>query len=227
MKAIVLCGGLGTRLGALTHETPKPLLEVAGRPFITHVLDHLAASGTTEIVLAVSFQWQKLRDALGASWQGLTLHYSVESEPLGTGGAVRHAMNQVGWFDAIVANGDTLLKMNPQLLSDAATQHSADVVLALKRVDDASRYGRVRIEADSRVVAFEEKGQSGEGLINAGLYWMRAKVLDKAPDEVFSLERDLMAEYVTELAMYGVETPGYFVDMGIPEDLERARRELS
>jgi D-glycero-alpha-D-manno-heptose 1-phosphate guanylyltransferase len=227
MKAVVLCGGLGTRLGALTRETPKPLLEVAGRPFISHVLDHLAANGTTEIVLAVSFQWQKLRGALGSSWQGLPLHYSVEPEPMGTGGAVRHAMDQLGWVEAIVANGDTLLKMNPNLLHGAAGQHSADMVMALKRVDDASRYGRVRIEADSRVVGFEEKGQSGEGLINAGLYWMRARVLDKAPDRIFSLERDLMAEHVTELAMYGVETSGYFVDMGIPEDLERARRELS
>jgi D-glycero-alpha-D-manno-heptose 1-phosphate guanylyltransferase len=191
------------------------------------VLDHLAANGTTEIVLAVSFQWQKVRDALGSSWQGLPLHYSVELEPMGTGGAVRHAMNQMEWVEAIVANGDTLLKMNPNLLHSAAGQHSADMVIALKQVDDASRYGRVRIEVDSRVVAFEEKGQSGEGLINAGLYWMRARVLDKAPDGVFSLERDLMAEHVTKLAMYGVETSGYFVDMGIPDDLERARRELS
>jgi NDP-sugar pyrophosphorylase family protein len=227
MKAVVLCGGLGTRLGPLTRETPKPLLDIGGKPFITNVLDHLAANGTTEIVLAVSFQWQKLRDALGETWRGLPLHYSVEAEPLGTGGAVRQAMHQMGWTEAIVANGDTLLRMDPRLLRDAASQHSADLVLALIQVNDASRYGCVRVGVDSRVLEFEEKGQSGKGLINAGLYWIRAGVLDKGPDGVFSLERDLMAAQVNDLAMYGVATSSYFIDMGIPEDLERARRELS
>ena len=99
--------------------------------------------------------------------------------------------------------------------------------MALKWIDDVSRYGSVSLGPGSRVIAFEEKGQSGEGLVNAGLYWIKASVFDRAPDGVFSLERDLMAEHVTKLAMYGVETSGYFVDMGIPEDLERARRELS
>jgi D-glycero-alpha-D-manno-heptose 1-phosphate guanylyltransferase len=227
MKAVVLCGGLGTRLGALTRATPKPLIDVAGKPFINYVLDQLAASGTTEVVLAVSFQWQKLRDSLGESWQGVPLHYSVEPEPLGTGGAVRHAMNQMGWVEAIVANGDTLLKMDSRILRDTANHFSADIVMALKWIDDVSRYGSVSLGPGSRVIAFEEKGQSGEGLVNAGLYWIKASVFDRAPDGVFSLERDLMAEHVTKLAMYGVETSGYFVDMGIPEDLERARREMS
>jgi len=227
MRAVVLCGGLGTRLGELTREIPKPLLAVSGRTFISYMLDHLAANDTTEIVFAVSFQWQSLRDALGSPWQGLSLNYSVELGPMVTGGAVRCAMNQMKWVEAIVANGDTLLKMNANLLNGAADQHSADIAIALKQVDDESRYERAPIEADPRVLAFEEKGQSGEGLINAGLYWMRAKVLNEAPNGVFSLEQDLMAEHMTELAMYAAETSGYFVDMGIPEDLERARRELA
>lgn len=227
MKAVVLCGGLGTRLGALTRETPKPLLDIAGKPFIAYVLDHLAASGTGEFVLAVSFHWQKLRDTLGASWNGLPLSYSVEPEPLGTGGAVRYAMNHMGWDSALVANGDTLLKMDPRLLYEAAEQNSADMVLALKRVGDASRYGRVRMSADSRVVAFEEKGQTGEGLINAGLYWISRTALALPERTAFSLEQDVMSARMAELRMYGVSIDEYFIDMGVPVDLERARHDLS
>lgn len=227
MKAVVLCGGLGTRLGELTRETPKPLLEVGGKPFVAHVLEKLQAGGVTQACLAVSFQWQKLKSALGDSWNGLPLTYSVESEPMGTGGAVRQALQQMGWAEAFVANGDTLIDVDLGGMRNVATTNRADWVIALKRVDDAARFGRVNLGAGSRVASFSEKGLSGPGLINAGLYWLRAEALDHAPQGVFSLERDLMAAHVSKLAMYGLETSGYFIDMGIPEALIRARRDLA
>ena len=226
VNAVVLCGGLGTRLGELTRETPKPLLEVGGKPLVAHVLEKLQAGGVTQACLAVSFQWQKLKYALGDSWNGLQLTYSVESEPMGTGGAVRQALQQMGWAEAFVANGDTLIDVDLGGMRNVATTNQADWVIALKLVDDAARFGRVNIGTGLRVTSFSEKGLPGPGLINAGLYWLRARVLEQAPLGVFSLERDLMAVSVSELAMYGFVTSGYFIDMGIPEDLERARRDL-
>ncbi|WVN42124.1 sugar phosphate nucleotidyltransferase [beta proteobacterium MWH-UniP1] len=227
MNSIVLCGGLGTRLGGLTRTTPKPLLEVAGKPFISHVLEKLRAAGVTYVCLAVGFQWEKIRAALGDSWAGLSLSYSVESKPLGTGGAVRKALQSMCWSEAFVVNGDTLVDVELLAMRNLALSRDADLVIALKNVEETARYGRVNLLQSSRIASFSEKGLSDPGLINAGLYWLKAEALNCFQGEVFSLERDIMASHVHDLSIYGFVTPGYFIDMGIPEDLERARRELS
>ncbi len=226
MKAVVLCGGLGTRLGELTRETPKPLLEVAGRPFVTHVLEQLQKEGVTHACLAVSFQWQKLKAALGECWNGLPLSYSVEKKPLGTGGAIRQALTTMGWPEAVIANGDTLVEASLERMHELAQQVGADVVLALKQVQDTARYGRVNLLPSSRVSSFSEKGISGPGLINAGLFWIRADLLASIPQQVFSFEQDLMMANLKELAIYAISTDGYFIDMGIPEDLAKACQDL-
>lgn len=227
MKAVVLCGGLGTRLGKLTCTTPKPLLDVAGEPFIVRVLEQLQARGITHVCLAVGFHWEKIRAALGDSWAGISLSYSVESKPLGTGGAVRKALKLMRWSEAFVVNGDTLVDVELLSMRNLALSRDADLVIALKNVEETARFGRVNLLQSSQIVSFSEKGLSGPGLINAGLYWLNAEVLNCFHGEVFSLERDIMASHVQDLSIYGFVTSGYFIDMGVPEDLERARRELS
>lgn len=226
MKAIILCGGLGTRLGELTRDTPKPLLDVAGRPFVTHVMDHLIDGGVDEIALAVSFRWERFRDSLGYFWRGVPLRYSIEPSPLGTGGAVRQALERMGWEDALVANGDTLVEIEPSRLVYHAQRTAADVVLTLCSVTDTTRYGGVRLAPDTRVQGFQEKGIGGAGLINGGLYWLHRSALGSAVDSTFSLEADLLATRWAQLRMFGTVTDGYFIDIGVPQDLERARREL-
>jgi len=227
MKAIVLCGGLGTRLGELTRALPKPLVEVAGRPFLAWVLDQLSQGGIDELVLAVSFHWEKIRDAIGTQWRGVPVSYSVEPEPLGTGGAIKHALRQTAAREAIVTNGDTLLKLDARELVQFARGAHADIGLALKQVPDAGRFGRVVTDASGRIVSFEEKGAPCAGLINAGLYYVKAPVLDAIEAECFSFEHDVLKPGCERNALYGLQTDGYFVDMGVPDDLMRARRELA
>lgn len=227
MNAIVLCGGLGTRLGELTRDTPKPLLDVAGQPFVTHVLERLQGNGVTHACLAVSFQWHKLRAALGDHWNGLPLSYSVEDKPLGTGGAIREALKTMGWPEALIANGDTLVEADLRQMHAFGQRAEADVVLILKQVPDTARYGRVNLLPSGRVRSFSEKGVGGPGLINAGLFWLRAEILTAIPHAVFSIEQDVMMAHLQEHAIYGLTTDGYFIDMGIPEDLERARQDLA
>ena len=226
MDAIVLCGGLGTRLGELTRETPKPLIEVAGRPFVTHVLDHLVSAGAKRIVLAVSFQWEKLRDALGYSWLGIPLSYCVESVPMGTGGAIKFAMQQNDLETALVVNGDTLLLESPRPLMDLSSFYQADVVMALKSVENAGRFGRVLIESNGRVISFEEKGSTIPGHINAGMYYVHRRVFNEIDKNKFSFENDILSKYCEHLQIFGHTTDAYFIDMGVPEDLLRARLEL-
>jgi D-glycero-alpha-D-manno-heptose 1-phosphate guanylyltransferase len=226
MDAIVLCGGLGTRLGDLTRETPKPLIEVAGRPFVTHVLDHLVSNGVKKIVLAVSFQWEKLRDALGFSWRGIPLSYCVEYAPMGTGGAIKFALQQNDLDKALVVNGDTLLLESPRPLMDLSDFYKADVMIALKRVENAGRFGRVLIEPNGRVISFEEKGSTDSGHINAGMYFVHRRVLSEINKNKFSFENDILSKYCVHLQIFGHTTNAYFIDMGVPEDLLRARLEL-
>lgn len=227
MRAIVLCGGLGTRLGPLTRQTPKPLLEVGNKPFIIHVLESLRVSGVSSVCLAVSFRWQKLKSALGDSWQGMPISYSVETEPLGTGGAVRQAVMQMGWGDVFVANGDTLVATNLVGMREMAIAHKADCVLTLKHLSDTSRFGAVGLADDGRITSYGEKAFGGPGYINAGLYWLREGTIASMPHGVFSFEKDFLSEDISSMTVFGFVTEGYFIDMGVPDDLERARRELA
>jgi D-glycero-alpha-D-manno-heptose 1-phosphate guanylyltransferase len=227
VKAIVLCGGLGTRLGALTQDTPKPLIEVAGRPFLQHVLEQLRSAPIDGFVLAVSFHWEKVRALIGEHWQGLPVQYSVESTPLGTGGAIRQAMRQGLLPEALVANGDTLIRCDAAALVEFAGRRDADVSMALKEMPDCSRFGRVLTEADGRVTGFAEKGLGGPGHINAGVYWLKSAVLEPEAEVGFSFEQAVLARRHRDLRIFGLPTPGYFVDMGIPEDLARARSDLA
>jgi D-glycero-alpha-D-manno-heptose 1-phosphate guanylyltransferase len=227
LKAIVLCGGLGTRLGNLTQDTPKPLIWVSGRPFLAHVLDQLLAAPLDEIVLAVSFQWQKVQAAIGNRWRDVKVSYSIEQEPLGTGGAIRRAMQQSGVTEALVANGDTLLKMNADDLARFARQHGADIAVALRATEDSSRFGKVNIDPTGRIVAFEEKASGSRGLINSGVYYLKSSVFNQIDTPSFSFEKDILAGHHGRLAIYGMQTTAYFIDMGVPKDLARARLELS
>lgn len=227
MKAIVLCGGLGTRLGELTRETPKPLIHVAGKPFLEYVLDQLLTAPIDEIVLAVSFQWQKIHETIGEQWRGVKVSYSIEQHALGTGGAIKQAMSQNRIVEAIVVNGDTLLKFDADELARLSQENQADIGMALKEMEDCSRYGKVTIDSAHRVVAFEEKGQRSPGLINSGVYYIKELVFSSVSAEVFSFENDILALKLSNLAIYGIPTDAYFIDMGVPEDLSRAQSELA
>jgi D-glycero-alpha-D-manno-heptose 1-phosphate guanylyltransferase len=226
MKAIVLCGGLGTRLGALTRNTPKPLIDVAGRPFLALVLDKLCIPEIDGFVLATGFHAEQVSDAIKATWQDRPVHYSVEGQPLGTGGAIRLAMENFGLDQALVVNGDTLFDCDLHAMVDGFNGSRWATRMALLHVNDCARYGRVQLADDSRVIGFGESGHLGAGLINAGVYVQRRAPLDSYGAAPFSFETDYLAKLNSAWPIQGQVKDGYFVDMGIPEDLARARHDL-
>jgi D-glycero-alpha-D-manno-heptose 1-phosphate guanylyltransferase len=226
MQLIVLCGGLGTRLGPLTRETPKPMLQVAGRPFLAHVLDRIHLPGISSIVLAVGFQWEKISSYVGNHWNGIPIHYAVETQPLGTGGAIKNAMTTVGADEALIVNGDTLFPINLISFIDFAKERNALVCLALRPVDDCSRYGRVTLGSSGEMLTFGEKGFNGAGLINGGVYYIRRKCFDGIMAESFSFETDFLATQPPGHPIYAMTFDNYFIDIGIPSDLLRAEVEL-
>jgi len=227
LDAIVLAGGLGTRLRAAVPDLPKPLAPVAGLPFLAWVLDHLAAQGVRRAVLAVGYRHEAIRDHFGARHRGMRLAYAVEPRPLGTGGAIRAALAECTTDPVLVVNGDTLFEID---LSPLLARHRAagrSLTMALCRVPDTARYGRVAV-TDGVVTGFEEKGASGPGRINAGVYVLSARLFDGyVLPAAFSFEEELLAPHVAALAPAVHEAEGYFVDIGVPDDYRRARAELA
>ena len=226
MKAVVLCGGLGTRLGSLTKETPKPLLEVAGKPFIAHVLNRLTRAGVDGLVLAAGFQWEKLQAYVGTIWDGVPVQYSVESHPLGTGGAIKAAMTNASLLEALVFNGDTLFDIEIPLFLKFAKEKDATTCIALRKVEDCSRYGRITVADNGKMITFGEKGYMGAGLINAGIYYLRSSTLNEITSEAFSFEADFLSLKPIDPSVYCLPFENYFIDIGIPADLQRAQAEL-
>jgi D-glycero-alpha-D-manno-heptose 1-phosphate guanylyltransferase len=226
-EAIILAGGLGTRLRGVVGDRPKPMAPVAGRPFLAHVLDRLVAGGVRHAVLAVGYKHEVIREHFGTSYGALALSYVVEAEPLGTGGGLRLGASALRGDVALAMNGDTLFAVDLAALAALFLGRGADIALALKRVPDVGRYGAVRLGPDGRVLAFGEKGGSGPGSINGGVYVLgRGLLADPALPEVFSFERDLLEPRHRELRAYGLESDAYFIDIGIPEDYARAQEEL-
>ena len=226
MKAVILCGGLGTRLGRLTKDTPKPLLEVAGKPFIAHVLNRLRFAGIDGLVLAAGFQWAKLKHYIGDSWEGVPVHYSVEPFPLGTGGAIKAAMASATLSEALVFNGDTLFDIDIASFLDFANKSAAQACISLRIVENCSRYGRVTVGPNGEMLTFGEKGYKDAGLINGGIYYLRSHCLDRIRAESFSFESDFLSLQQPGLSIYGMPFDDYFIDIGIPSDLKRAELEL-
>lgn len=224
MQAIVLAGGLGTRLRGVVPDLPKPMAPVAGRPFLAWVLDRLLEAGFDLAVLAVGYRYEAIRDHFGDAYQGLALRYSVEDAPLGTGGAIRLAGAQAERFPVFVLNGDTFLDLDYRAMLAAHATANAAMSVAVCRVHDVSRYGALGL-AHGHIEAFLEKGPSGPGYINAGTYLLSRDILERIPaDGPYSFEQQLLVPHVVDIRPTAFVTNGLFIDIGVPEDYARAQQ---
>ena len=222
--AFVLCGGQGTRLRPVVADRPKSMALISGTPFLQLLLDHLKSQEVDDVVLGTGYMSEQIESYFGSGTKlGLRIRYSREHEPLGTGGALKLAEPLVS-DPVLVLNGDTYLKSSIGRMLDLFTDKRAEMVIALQAVADVSRYGSVAIDPDGRITAFVEKGAAeGAGLINAGVYLLRKRIIrDLAADRAISLERDVLPRLL-DRGVYGLICSGLFIDIGIPEDLERAQ----
>ncbi len=230
ITAVVLCGGLGTRLRSVSADRPKPMVDVAGRPFLEYILDYLIDQGVTKAVLAVSFKKEAIIDHFGTKYKNLDLSYSIESIPLGTGGAIKQSILQlVDHCDQLilVINGDTLVEYQLEDMLSELNHGNAELVISLKAMEDTSRYGRVNVN-DRGVTQFEEKKGGVPGLINAGVYLFNSHLQDEFPrQETFSFENDVLENIVHTHRVLASVTNGYFIDIGVPDDFKKAQRDLS
>ena len=230
MQALVLAGGEGTRLRPLTLTTPKPAMPLAGRPFLSFMLDWIRGHGVTEVILSCGFRSDDVRAVLGDIYEGMRLRYVVEEEPLGTAGPVRLAFDE-GLLEErfLVLNGDVLTDMD---LTAELTQHEgtgARVTLALYAVQDTAGFGVVPTDDQGRVEAFLEKsaGPAPTNRINAGAYVVEREVIEALvpAGRAVSFEREVFPELVGD-ALYGYAAEGYWIDIGTPERYLEATHDL-
>ena len=221
MEAIILAGGLGTRLRSVVSEVPKCMAPVDGKPFLQFVLEWLSRFDITHVVLSVGYLKEQIIDFVNARDWPFEVSYAVEKEPLGTGGGIRLALQKCRGKQVFVLNGDTFFNIDLNALS-----FSAPVSLALKPMRDFDRYGAVDWNGDL-VTGFHEKQPCAEGLINGGIYAIDRSQLDIALyPKRFSFEKDLLEPLAGYGLVAGEVQDGYFIDIGIPEDYARAQREL-
>lgn len=226
MEAIILAGGLGTRLKKVVPDLPKPMAPVAGRPFLEILLSMLASKGFTRVILSLGFMSEKISLHFGDSYLGMDLIYEVEGQPLGTGGAIRAALAQCEEDHAFIFNGDTYLELEVDEL-EKLWQESHNPVIVVREVPDTTRFGRVEI-SDGRVIVFLEKGESGLGLINAGCYVLPKYALDEFPlGQPFSIETEFFIKNLQHIRFDGFITQGRFIDIGVPVDYSLAQTELA
>jgi mannose-1-phosphate guanylyltransferase len=225
MKALILAGGMGTRLRPLTFSTPKPLLPLLDRPMVMHIIDSLPQEVDT-VVLAVSYMKDQLEDFFRRNDCGRRVVLVNEDEPLGTGGAIRNVRQHLD--DTFLCfNGDIISSLDLRDLLSFHKRHGGIGTLSLWQVPDPSAFGVVGLDRD-RIIDFQEKPAPGTAisdLINAGIYVFQPELLDHIPSGVVSLERQVFP-MILEKRMYGYRFQGYWVDCGTPESYLRAQSEL-
>lgn len=226
-SAVVLAGGLGTRLREAVADRPKVLAPVCGRPFLFHLLDDLQAAGVRETVLCISYMAEAVRGTVGDRYGSMAIRYSVEETPLGTGGALRQALPLVGSETCLVANGDSLFRTDLGRFWSWHLARELPASLLLTRVDDASRFGRVEVDDLGRIVRFAEKdGVASPGWINAGIYLLhRSRLSGIPPGHAISLEKDIFPQLLPR-GLFGLAAEGLFMDIGTPESYRWAETAL-
>jgi D-glycero-alpha-D-manno-heptose 1-phosphate guanylyltransferase len=224
MQAVILAGGLGTRLRERVADRPKAMASVAGRPFLDYLLAWLERGGCQGVVLATGHLSDVIERHFGHHHGHMHVAYSHEEQPLGTGGAVLQALRgHLAGQPALVLNGDTWLGLDLQMFVRWCEQAPQSDAMVLRAVDDAARFGRVTL-ADGMVAGFGEKSVPGPGLINAGAYWLREQSFEGlALPAAFSLEKDVFEPHVRRLGMRAYVSDGAFIDIGVPDDFDRAQ----
>jgi len=229
-NAIILCGGAGLRLRSVTGDTPKAMAEISGRPFLELLLRQLGRHGFQRVVLAVGYQKDIIRSHFGTRAFGLSLEYSVETTPLGTGGAVRNAVDLVASDSVLIMNGDSYTPVNLSWLSVEHSEAKVDLSIVVVKADGRNDCGLLSLGPDQRIVGFKERqSSSGTVYINAGIYLATRALLHEIPAQLqLSLEEQLIPQWLTNgKAVRGFISQASCVDIGTPERYQRAQSALA
>jgi len=226
VEAIILAGGLGTRLQDVVYDMPKPMAAINGKPFLSYLLNELSLQGIERVILSVGYKYKMIEAYFGHRHAGMELVYAIEPEPLGTGGGIKLALEQVSGERVFLFNGDTLFKVPLAEMDNFHLKKNFDLTLAVKELTDFDRYGRVEI-TEGKIQAFHEKEKVAQGFINGGVYLMEKDILQKGSYPAkFSFEKDFLEKQIGQISCGAFPANGYFLDIGIPETYEQAQNDF-
>ena len=225
--AIILAGGLGTRLRSVVSDLPKCMAVVNNRPFIDYVIDYLQKQGITHFIFSVGYKADHIIQHIQSNYPQLKADFAIEDHPLGTGGAIHYACQCTNEINTIIVNGDTLFKVKLSELTQMHISHNAECTLSLKDMHDFERYGVVTQNENNQITGFKEKQYYKFGRINGGVYALNIPAFKQHPfPAAFSFEKDYLEAYHHKGLFWGYTTDEYFIDIGIPEDFTKAQNEL-
>ncbi len=231
-EAIILAGGLGTRLRSVVADKPKCMAPVAGKPFLDYLILFLKNNGIENFIFSVGYMHEVIEDYLQKNFNELNYKISLENEPLGTGGAIKLACLKTLEKDVLICNGDTFYKIDLIELNNFHQRKEASCSLTLKPMKNFDRYGVVELNKDESIKTFKEKQFYKSGLINGGVYALNVfQFLIEELPEKFSFEKEFLEKKVClqegkNSTLFGLTQDSYFIDIGIPEDYEKAQKEL-
>ncbi|HLD76654.1 MAG TPA: D-glycero-beta-D-manno-heptose 1,7-bisphosphate 7-phosphatase [Rickettsiales bacterium] len=241
MQVIILAGGLGTRLREVVKDVPKPMADIAGKPFLALLLDYLKNYKITKVIISSYHLHEKITSYFGDEYEGIKISYSLENQLLGTGGAIINSLKNCDLTKPIlVLNGDSFLQIDYKKFIKFHFDNGCDLSVALRKMEDCSRYGAVEINDQNKIISFKEKPltpalspQAGRGsvdsfgLINGGIYIINPKIFQQFNlPEKFSFEQNFLMKYLQDLEFKGFVSDDYFIDIGIPDDYVKAQEEL-
>lgn len=229
MQAIILAGGFGTRLkSVLGDEIPKPMAPIAGEPFLAHYLRYLKKQGVTKALLSLHHLPHTIQNYFGDAFEGIQLQYAVEKEPLGTGGAIAYGLSLLRPAEPIfVSNGDSFIELDIKAMRRAHMESQTTLTIALRKMTDCSRYGQAFVDDENRITRFQYPGNAEPGYISLGCYIVSPDIFKHyGLQKNFSFEADFQRPYCNQIRPLGFIAQGYFIDIGIPDDYERAKQEL-
>lgn len=227
-EAVILAGGLGTRLQSMLSNLPKAMAPVNGRPFLEYLLDYLQVFKISRVVLSVGYHHDAIMAHFGSHYKNIKIDYAIEHEQLGTGGGIRLALKNCSSDQVLVLNGDTIFRIDPAHFFEKHVYKGPLVSIALRQVDDISRFGSVKTDQNEMITVFGEKStEKIPGLINGGIYCLnRNFFLENTPEGNFSIERDCFEKWAGTGKLAGFMYDAYFLDMGVPDDYLRAQDEF-
>ena len=234
MEAILLCGGLGTRLRSVVSDRPKPMADIAGKPFLHYLVKMLSESGVKHLIFALGYMGEQIEAYFQSGEEyGLSISYSYEDSPLGTGGAIRNALSKVSGENVLVLNADTYFHTNYESLLKEQLKNKAAMTIAGRKIEDISRYGAILKDESGRILRWNEKMSSDQvetprpGEINGGIYVMQKSLIEKIPEGKQSLENDCIPAWLEDgLYLQAIPSDGYFMDIGIPEDYAQFKEDV-
>lgn len=227
-EAIILAGGVGTRLKDVVADKPKPMALINDKPFLEYLLNYLSKYGITHVILSVGYKSEQILNYFENKYHNLEISYAIENQPLGTGGGIRLALQKSKTENVFIVNGDTLFNIDLQKISNFHNQNNADLTIALNKVTDGSRYGTILVDNTNKIISFEEKKKlTQNALINGGTYLLSKKIFsEKYFPAKFSFEKDFMEKYYQTNNFYGILFNDYFIDIGIPETYKKAQTDF-